>query len=288
MALIAIIVSLVVERFLGSMEEFRRFGWFHRYTGWLSYYLRRSPFLNGPLGVVLLLLPPLGAVVVADYYLSQWWFPLGVVFAVGILLFSFGPTDLEAEVEAYVDARERNDEESSRWHAAELLGDEPPEDDVLLTHRVIESTLVEANERLLAILFWFLLLGPVGAIMYRLSSQLQYQNRYASDSLYDAAQRLHLILAWLPARMCALAYALAGSFVDALQAWRGQEGAWHETSRSVLIASGLGALGYEPGDETSGQESDTGMVHETLQLVRRAVLVVLSALAMFTLAGWMT
>ncbi|MFO7594248.1 MAG: regulatory signaling modulator protein AmpE [Pseudomonadota bacterium] len=289
MALIAIIISLVVERFLGSMEEFRRFEWFRRYAAWLMPRLTGSFLLNGPLGLILLLLLPLGVVAVADYYLSQGWLVLGLAFAVLVLLFSFGPTDLEAEVEAYLDAHERGDEESARRHAAELLGAKLPEEPALMTRRIIESTLVEANERLLAVLFWFILLGPVGALLYRLTSQMcRYIDAGEQGELAAAVYRLHAILAWLPARMCALIYALAGSFTDALKAWGEQQGQWYENSRAVLIASGLGALGYQHGDETSPVENEIGMVRETLDLVRRAVLVLLAVIALFTLSGWMS
>jgi membrane protein required for beta-lactamase induction len=236
-----------------------------------------------------MLLLPLAAVALADYYLSHWWIVLGLGFAILLLLLSYGPTDLEAEVEAYVDAEERGDEESACWHAAELIGCEPPEHSPLLTRRIVENTLVEANERLLAVLFWFLLLGPAGALMYRLVTELARDIEEPEfELLAEAAQRLHGILAWVPARMCALAYALAGGFVEALHAWRSQSGPWQESSRKVLIASGLGAMGYEPGEEESLSEHDTSMVHEALALVRRAVLVFLSVLALFTLAGWMS
>jgi len=289
MLLIAIIISLVAERFLGSMEEFRHYGWFHRYAAGLRNTLARSAFLNGPAGTLIVLLPPLLLTAAADYYLSQWWFLLELAFAVVVLLFCFGPTDLEAEVEAYIDASERGDEESACWHAAELLGDNPPEHAVMLNQKIIENTLVEANERLLAILFWFLVLGPAGALLYRLVSQLAGEEVIDEQlPMAEAALRLHAILAWVPARMCALAYVLAGSFVGALHAWRAQSGAWYETTPAVLIASGLGALGYEEGDEDAVEVYDISMVHETLALVRRAVLVFLSAVALFTLAGWMS
>lgn len=85
-----------------------------------------------------------------------------------------------------------------------------------------------------------------------------------------------------------MAYALAGSFVDALHAWRNQTGAWYETTPAVLIASGLGALGYESGEDELSNEHDTSMVHETLALIRRAVMVVLGAVALSILAGWVS
>jgi membrane protein required for beta-lactamase induction len=289
MSLIAIIISLVVERFLGSMEEFRRYGWFSRYAAWLRDFFSTMPPLAGPAGVVLTLLLPLALTAAVDAYLEQWWVVLHLAFSVLVLLFCFGPTDLEAEVEAYVDAQERGDEESACWHAAELLGDTTPEHSGLLNRQIVENILVEANERLLAVLFWFLLLGPTGALMYRLASLLA-RDAASQDvtPLGEAALRLHAILAWLPARMCALAYALAGSFVDALHAWRQQEGRWYETTPAVLIATGLGALGYEDGEEELSGEHDTSMVHETLSLIRRAVLVVLGIVALSTLAGWMS
>lgn len=289
MSLIAIIISLVAERFLGSMEEFRRYTWFHRYAARFRNTLARYPKLNGAAGILLILLPLIVLAAVADYYLSQWWLLLELLFAVVVLLFCFGPTDLEAEVEAYIDAKERGDEESACWHAAELLGDNPPEHSTLLNQRIVENTMVEANERLLAVLFWFLVLGPAGAVLFRLASQLASEGGDDEQApMAEAALRLHAILAWVPARMCALAYALAGSFVEALQAWRNQHGEWYETTPAILIASGLGALGYEDDDEEEAGEYDISMVHETLALVRRAVLVFLSTVALFTLAGWMS
>lgn len=287
MALIAIIISLVVERFLGFMEELRRYTSFHAFVRWLVPRLADKPLFDGPVGV-LLLCSPLLLVALIDHYLWQWWFMLGLAFSVLVLLYSFGPKDLEAEVEAYIEAQERGDEESACWHAATLIGEDVPEHSVLLNRRIIENILVEANERMLAVLFWFLLLGPVGALLYRLVSQmtLHFKGEEAG-TLGEAAYRLHAILAWLPARMCALIYALAGSFVESLHAWRTLEGEWHEKSRQLLIASGLGALGYESGEEAGLQEHDTSMVDETLSLVRRAVLVFLGAVALFTLAGWM-
>lgn len=289
MLLIAIIISLVVERFLGSMEEFRRYGWFTRYAVWLQGVFASNPILNGPGGIVLILLPLLALTAVLDAYLEHWWIVLHLGFSILVLLFSFGPTDLEAEVEAYVDAEERGDAESASWHAAELLGEVPPEHPGLLNRRIIENILVEANERLLAVIFWFLLLGPTGALMYRLASLLAREGSAREITpISEAALRLHAILAWLPARMCALAYALAGSFVDALHAWRNQAGAWYETTPAVLIGAGLGAMGYDSGEEELENEHDVSMVHETLALIRRAVLVVLSVVALFTLAGWMS
>lgn len=289
MFLIAILLSLIAERFLGSMVELRRFGWFHHYARLLKSGLGKLSYLNGPALVVLLLAPLMVLTWLVDYYLSNLWFLFGLAFAVLVLLFSFGPTDLEAEVEAFVDARERDDEESAVWHAAELLGADLPTHSAQLTHRIMDNILVQANERLLAVVFWFVLLGPAGALLFRLTQQLVQEEEENSNDFADAARRLHLLLAWLPARICALAYALAGSFVESIHAWRNVVAPWHESTRQVLIAAGQGALRYEEGEIEEGNDAQNlDMINETLSLVRRAVLVFIGAIALFTLAGWMT
>jgi membrane protein required for beta-lactamase induction len=152
----------------------------------------------------------------------------------------------------------------------------------------MENIFVEANERLLAIVCWFVLLGPGGALLYRLSSQIpQVVEGEAQSAITEAGRRLHRLLTWLPARLCAIAYALAGSFVEALHGWRGVQLDWAESSRALLIASGFGALRVEPG-EIEDDSHACEQVSESIALVRRAVLVFLALLAFATLAGWMS
>ncbi len=287
MALIAILISLLVERLLGSMEELRRFGWFYAYHRRVAARLAQLKWLNGPLGALLLLLPLIAPVVAIDYYLSGVWLLFGLAFAVFILLFCFGPRDLEAEVEAFVDARSRNDEESACWHASELLGGEEVRCSAEVTKRIMQNIFVEANERLLAIVFWFVVLGPGGALLYRLSSLLQQQQAEQAEGVYEAGVRLHYLLVWLPARLCAIAYAMAGSFVEAVHGWREVQNNWSESSRDILIASGFGALRIEQ-DDIDDNSQACEQVSECISLVRRAVLVFLSLVALFTLSGWMS
>lgn len=286
MALIAILISLVVERILGSLEELRRFDWFIAYLRWGAARMAPVAWLDGPLGLLLLLIPLIAPVVLIDYYLSGVWFLLALAFAVFILLACFGPRDLEAEVEAFVDARARGDDESAYWHAAELIGEQEVESSSGLTRRIMENIFIEANERLLAVIFWFVLLGPGGALLYRLSACIKCLPPDQENDLFEAGLRLNLLLHWLPARLCALAYALAGSFVDALHGWRQVDGHWLQNSHDILVAVGFGALHLEPGD-LDEENTSCEQVSETMALVRRAVLVFLSIIALSTLAGWM-
>ncbi len=285
MTLIAILLSILLERFLGSLEEMRRFGWFDV----LLTRIRRQPWADGSAGVAAVLLVPVVAVLLLGALFNALGWPLFFLFAVLVLLYSFGPRDLEAEVEAFLDARERGDEESAFLHAGDLLGSAQVESSRKLTRAMLETMLVEANERFLGVIFWFILLGPVGALLYRLSCRLRRGAETEQSAFTAAAQRMHHILAWLPARLTALGYALSGSFVDAMHYWREEAPKWLEDSRFILIASGFGALRYQPVEDEDvplDLAEEDSYIRETLALIRRAALVWLALLAVFTLAGW--
>ena len=95
-------------------------------------------------------------------------------------------------------------------------------------------------------LFWFfLLLGPFGAVLQRLSSilDLLWGHRYERFAEFGwAAARFDDLLGWIPARITALSYALMGSFEDALHCWRRRMGVWSDINSGPLLASGFGAM----------------------------------------------
>jgi len=291
MALIAILLSLTFERLLGTLEGLRNFRWFTLWSDWIGRRLPEVSPWQGSVGVAALLLPPLLLIAFLFHLLDNVWMPLSFLVAVMVLLYCMGPGDLEAEVEAFVEARERDDEESAMWHASSLLGKDIPANSRALTRTLVESILVEVNGRLIAVFFWFALLGPVGALLYRLTALLQRTERGSDGGLAEALQRLRMLLDWVPARLCAIGYAMSGNFVEAVHGWRDNSANWSDQNRGVLVASGLGALSQmeDQRDEAEvSPERETARINETMALVRRMVLVLLALLALLTLGGWIS
>lgn len=290
MALISVLISLFIERLLGSMESMRRFGWFDALCRWLRSNLPKSTPWDGPLGVLLLVGTPVLSVTLASYIVGEIWLPLGFIFSVFVLLYCYGPRDLEADIEAFVDARERGDEASAEWHAASLLAGDVPKNADALTHKLMEHIFVETNERLLGVVFWFVVLGPTGAILYRLSCQAKLSQRDHDDGFAVSVRHLHDILAWLPARICAFGYALGGSFEDAILAWRKESADWSDYTHGVLISTGFGALQKERRNDAEKIHPETSIedIKATVTLVKRTQLVCLAILALLTLAGWLS
>ncbi|WP_127475967.1 regulatory signaling modulator protein AmpE [Sulfurivermis fontis] len=284
MALLTILLCVFLERLLGSLEEMRRFGWLDL----LMQQVRRQPWADGPAGVAVVVLIPVLTVLLLGVLFHAIGWPLFFLFAVLVLLYSFGPRDLEAEVEAFLEARERGDEESAMLYAGDMLGNTTVDSSGKLTRVMLETMLAEANERFFGVVLWFILLGPVGALLYRVAVLVRRGSASEASGFAAAAQRLHQILAWLPARLTALAYALSGSFVDAMHYWREEAGKWLEDSRFILVASGFGALRYQPAEDdgvTPDLAEEDSYIREALALIRRAALVWLVVLAVFTLAG---
>lgn len=288
MALIAILLSLTLERLLGALEGLRNYRWFDVWSAWVRRRLPREAPWQGSAGVLLLLLPPLLLSALLFHLLDGIWMPLSFLAGVMVLLYCMGPKDLEAEVEAFIEARERDDEESALWHASALIGGQVPDNSRVLTRTLVENILTEANGRLIAVFFWFALLGPLGALLYRLAAQLQQALAERGGELAEAVQRLMKLLDWVPARLCAIGYALSGNFVEAIQGWRDDAGKWANYNRGVLLASGLGAMSQmddERVEEEVSPERETARINETMALVRRMVLVLLAFLALITLGG---
>jgi cobalamin biosynthesis protein CobD/CbiB len=103
-----------------------------------------------------------------------------------------------------------------------------------------------------AVLLWFVLLpGPCGALLYRLS--LIVRERWgrapveADKGFATFAIQSFSIIDWLPVRVTASAFAVVGDFEDAAYCWRTQAAQWPDRDLGIVLAAGAGALGVQLG-----------------------------------------
>lgn len=294
MTLISILAAIVIERFLTHLEHLRWPRWFPRYAGWLHGRLNDLGW-DSRILVLLHVLWPVLAVGLLNEWLSDEMFGLvGFVFATLVLIYCLGPRDLDTQVEDYLAAAAAGDDAGARAIAAELITREPPGGEA--QHRAVaDAVLVQAGRRVFAVLFWFAVLGPVGAMLYRVADLLdEWSRRDQDDAEFMAASaRLHGLLAWLPGRLVALGYAVTGSFEDALHAWRAYYNAGPEQDADdmwLLLYVGNGALRLPLPDETGAADDPStegpDRVRAALGLVWRTVIAWITVLALLTLSGW--
>jgi len=234
---------------------------------------------------------PLLLLLLIDYGLSEIFFPLSYLFALAVLLNSIGPKFLDGSLSAYVDALDAEDDVQARHYAGEfchsLAAPDPMKPDPMKDEQeIIECIFVQANERLYAVIFWFIVLGPFGAMFYRLANSLKAKHQDIHGDYADSARHLNNLLNWPSIRLFALGNALAGNMIEATEAWRANEDSSFDANEAVLIASGLGALHYRP--EANAQEDEVERsywIRATQGLINRTLIVWLTVLGLMTIAG---
>lgn len=292
MSLIAILLSLFVESFWSGLDQLRRYDWFERYIVAILPRLEGLRLPAGPLTVLAIVLPLVFAVWLIYAMLAGVWSGFAYVYSVAVLILCIGPQDLNRQVQNYLDTLERDDEDEARRLACEILGYACDENDppMQTAENLRESILSQIVDRVLGVFFWFVILGPLGAVLFRVAQLLQQYALNDGSPLSQAAQRLYAILYWLPARLCVIGYALAGNFVDTMSYWNSPADLWQRESRDLLIVSGVGSLRQDMriNSEKWLEEQDISIgVSHALSLVKRTVIVWVVVLALLTLAGWL-
>ncbi len=289
MSLISILISLAIESYWDQIDKLRRYDWFETYCNWMMTRLEGQPLYESPVGVVMVLAPLVFAVWLVDAMLGGVLSLFSFLFGIVVLLFCFGPRTLSRDVQAYYDAAETGDHERAKQYAFEILGRPVDEQPQQLAESVKHAILVHANDRLIAIMFWFALLGPVGAVMFRASTLLKDETVLVPDKFTHSVHDLFWVMNWIPARLCIIGYALAGNFIDTVSYWRSINDFWSRDSDDLLVTSGNGALRQDVRIDMAEGESDLFIhsVAHAMSLVKRTVIVFLALLAIMTLAGWL-
>lgn len=218
-----------------------------------------------------------------------------------VLYFCIGGRSLAEHAHAVAAPLLCGDLESAREQLARIVSRDTAHLDARsVTRATVESVLENGNDALLAPIFWFAVAGAPGVLCYRLSNTLDAMWGYRNARYLHfgrAAARIDDVLNWLPARCCALSYALVGNRQAALRCWRTQAEQCDSPNAGPVMASGAGALGIELGGAASyggelhwrptlgeGRVVEPQDIARALGLLRRATALWVAVILVF---GWL-
>lgn len=155
-------------------------------------------------------------------------------------------------------------------------------------HKYVRKVILyEGFERWFAVVFWFLALGPVGALAYRLSYNCS-RSELLSEEDSQLALRIVHYLDWVPARLLALAFALTGNFVGSFEHY--WQSLWENKSVADLIEKAAVAAINDtaeskeyPSDEESFMASGKQEILALQALLSRSVVCWIAVIALFEL-----
>jgi AmpE protein len=307
MHLIALLIGLVVERFATRYFHWRRMRWLDRIIDVGFRQAERFgswPALIPVIALVVLLVIPVGAIMFGLGDTLQGFTYL--ILAIIVLMFSIGPNDIGEEVDEYCKALESEDEERIQITAKAIIEGDVPMDARERIARVEEAVCVQANNRLFAVVFWFVVLGavsgtvgPLAAWTYRVTDLIRRravfsaarddQTGGSAERIRDAAQVIHGLLAWVPARLTALGYAAAGHADDAIAALRApteeRDDTMSEHSEHLLARVGVAALACQDRPDETITERGIRGARAASKLVFRLLLIWAVIISAMTLYG---
>lgn len=287
MTLAILLIALLIDRLVWHAEPARRHRWFDRYSDRLLSLATGQWLARLDFGALWLILPLVIVVALAQGLLDH---AAGVVFGVLVLLLSLGPRDIGRQLDAYEKAVKRGDERHAGEEARELAGDDVPAQEPGRTLAAAQGALCTALPRLFAPMFWFALLGPVGAALYRLARltlERVASRESAPAALTASCDHLVALLDWLPTRGLVAAYGVTGRLEATRLAWQRfrTNGLGTADNRRLICEAGTVAMRSWPDAEELAAGDHPPVLDEARSLIWRSLATWLGALLLLTLLG---
>jgi adenosylcobinamide-phosphate synthase len=301
MTLFSIVIALLLEQVRPLPQQRFVEKPLARFAVFLEERFNDGQYRHGKIAWLIAVLPVVSVILLLQFLLA-WLQPLlslllnvAVIYlTMGFRHFSHYFTDIHLALRMGELDRARALLGEWRGHSADRLASDE------VARLAIEQALIASHRHVFAPMLWFFLLGPAGALLYRIALFFGMQwGRPGYGGFGEFAQRAFFYLDWLPLRITAASFAMVGDFEDAVHCWRTQAASWPEAGNGILLASGAGALGVRLGApvEQSGElserpelgvgdEADADFMQSTIGLVWRTLVLCLLLLALFWVASW--
>jgi AmpE protein len=280
MILVSIILALILER-LGARANYWQISYYaNGYLKRSNRLLARNGLFSSAIGFLIWLFLPVVAMA-CIYNLSEFvlW---ELAINIAVLLVCFGCAKQRALYKAYLNALTRDDGTAASLYALQM-GQKRTEDQQ--GGETFGQTLAWVNFRFYcAVIFWFVVLGAPGAVLYALvrtfADLVRDNHKVIFAKHFKLIHKLLFWLDWLPARIASFGYLVIGNFNKGTSCWLHYALDFSSPNRKVVTYTALAAEQVE--------KRYYGCTYEAtcmIKLVKRNVLFYLVLIALLTLFG---
>lgn len=248
---LTIILAVVLDYLLGEPKKMHPLVFF----GLLASSTERLLFKNnssfkqkitGIIAVLIMIVPFTGFIYLLELHLSGQWHLINGIMSLIVLYFCIAAKSLQQHSLLVFQALKADDLVLAKKQVSMIVSRQTEKMDAVdIRKATIESVLENGADAVFAPIFWFIIAGPAGAILYRLSNTLDAMWGYKSPRYINfgwAAARFDDLLNWFPARLTALSYALLGQTKEAVDCWKNQANLLDSPNAGPVMTSGAGAL----------------------------------------------
>ena len=277
MTFIVILIALLIERFF-DWSHLRRWGWYSLYQQKIAH---RFSHQSSYLILVLTILPILIIVSIVNFAANDWLYGLiKLLFQLFIFIYCLGPQNLWADTFSCINALTQGDSLAAEEKLKMMFGITEINSPIALPRQLVNHLFIEANRRIFAIVFWYVVAGPLGVVLYR-TITLSATNFSKEDSplVSQSARFIETLLDWIPVRILIFIFALGGHFVQVVTCWRKANLLSLTMNETLLTECGSAALG----DDANKPIENGSLVRNAVSLLDRVFVMMLVIIAISVL-----
>jgi len=279
MTFIVILIALLIERFF-DWSHLRKWNWYSNYQRAVTKrFTGKSPYFT----LAVTIIPLLVAVFIIQILIKHTLFGLvEFLFQLFLFLYCLGPQNLWADTFACINALVQGDIQLAADKLKSSFGVTDAASKQMLHGQLLNHIFIAANRRIFAIVFWFLILGPVGAVLYRAItlSSADFPEQEAVPELIQDARSVEAILAFIPVRILTCVFALGGHFVKVFSCWRKMPFPGWKANETLLVECGSAALGS---DDVANIAEDGSVERNAIGLLDRSFVITLVIVAIIVM-----
>lgn len=238
-----IVSALLLDKKFAEPEKNHPLVFFGNYASTIKSYCYQKKISRGIIAWCLAVIP---YVLFFNYVDKQLSGLLSFLFSALVLYICIAWQSLMQHAESIIKPLKNNNIVLARSELAKIVSRDTSElSEQEIVKASTESVLENGADAIFNAIFWFIIAGVPGVVLYRLANTLDAMWGYKNEQYLlfgRCAARIDDVLNYIPARLTALSYAAVGDTAKAMVAWQSQAKQWKSPNAGPVMAAGAGAL----------------------------------------------